>query len=190
MYCVPGPAYFFAGPAASLHAVPFAKTAHGPWGQTSTPNRERLTDLHRRQWHCLRRNAFFSLPTASPGPCSRSAGSGPEPVLSSVPFESCTGRWRPRSPLPPMGCCRLPFKIAPQPARNGAVLVLSAGTNEGDPWLVVAPTISEGPMLHQLSGDPHLVGGVFGFALGGLFGYALRSMISFHRRQLYRRRGY
>jgi hypothetical protein len=43
-------------------------------------------------------------------------------------------------------------------------------------------------MLQQLAGDPHIVGGVFGFALGGLFGYVLRSMISFHRRQAYRRR--
>jgi len=48
--------------------------------------------------------------------------------------------------------------------------------------------LSEGPMLHQIAGDPHLIGGVFGFAFGGLFGYAVRSMISLHRRQTYRRR--
>jgi hypothetical protein len=45
-------------------------------------------------------------------------------------------------------------------------------------------------MLHQLAGDPELLGCVFGFALGGVFGYALRSLVSFQRRLLYRRRGY
>jgi len=45
-------------------------------------------------------------------------------------------------------------------------------------------------MLHQLASDPAFVGGVVGFLAGGLFGYAVRSLVSFQRRQLYRRRGY
>ena len=43
-------------------------------------------------------------------------------------------------------------------------------------------------MLHQITVDPQLIGGVFGFAFGGLFGYAVRSIISYHHRQRYRRR--
>jgi hypothetical protein len=43
-------------------------------------------------------------------------------------------------------------------------------------------------MLQQLPSGPEIIAGVFGFSVGTLFGYAVRALISFRRRQLFRRR--
>jgi hypothetical protein len=43
-------------------------------------------------------------------------------------------------------------------------------------------------MLQQLANDSEIIAGVFGFGFGALFGYGVRALISFRRRQLFRRR--